>query len=402
MSDGGPRRLPEPGWNQFVAAPPDNAYSYHSEPGTSSYTSSVTSEPTYTVTYYYIEYLTTNVPDNQAFNYAKPNDFVPATASGLKSTQNGPGGLVGDVADLRRTVQHDNHVQLPPPPNYVGKLYDTTLPLNYVLANVVSTTSDSPIASQILSREASTVAALNAVARDIALQEFSSNLFQSNTTTAYDRVNVDTLAQDTTQSEVVDGLIHPTDESTVDVIANSSDAVIHEREAVDAVLEDLHDIDSLLPTTESQDLKFKTDLQTETALDELPAGEVDGGMVLLQSTGDANGNGFDLTQVYAEHVGRFNAPAKMETSVGMFQAVDVGSDEAPIVESVPQNESTTQFNRETKLDDEFPGKREHSSNKAAAVIGATTLTGALVWLNRAGSQSSRQKPTAQKRRVFRA
>jgi hypothetical protein len=124
-------------------------------------------------------------------------------------------------------------------------------------------------------------------------------------------------------------------------------------------------------------------------------------MVLLQSTGDANGNGFDLTQVYAENVGRFNAPAKMETSVGMFQAVDVGSDEAPIVESVPQNESTTQFNRETKLDDEFPAKREQSSSKAAAVIGATTLTGALVWLNRAGSQSSRQKPTAQRRRVFR-
>ena len=118
-------------------------------------------------------------------------------------------------------------------------------------------------------------------------------------------------------------------------------------------------------------------------------------------TGDANGNGFDLTQVYAEHVGRFNAPAKMETSVGMFQAVDVGSDEAPIVESVPQNESMTQLNRETKLNDKLPTKREQSSNKAAAVVGATTLTGALVWLNRASSRFSRQKPSAQKRHVFR-
>jgi hypothetical protein len=125
-------------------------------------------------------------------------------------------------------------------------------------------------------------------------------------------------------------------------------------------------------------------------------------MVLLQSTRDANESGFDLTPVYADHLERFEAPAKMEMSVGMFQAVDVAIDEAPIIEAAPKTDSTTELKSEIKLDDKLSTKREQSSNKAAAVVGATTLTGALVWLNRAGSRFSRAKTTAQKRRVFRS
>jgi len=200
----------------------------------------------------------------------------------------------------------------------------------------------------------------------------------------------------------VDGWIQTADELAADVSASSSDAVDRERAAVEEVLKKTHDVDGLLPATAFKDIDAQNDLQTETALNDLPAGEVDGGMVLLQATGDANTSGFDLTPVYAEHVGRFNIPAKMETSVGMFQAMDVASDDAPIIETAQQTDSPTQLNRDSRLEDKPASKREQSStSKAATVIGVTTLTGALVWMTRTSNRLTRQKPTAQKRRASR-
>jgi hypothetical protein len=262
--------------------------------------------------------------------------------------------------------------------------------------------ADVPFASQILARETGTVAALTAVAREVAFQEFSATLFQANATSPADRANFDLVGAETAQSDMLDGFIPPADASIANDAVNSSDAVARERQAVDAVLEELHDLDKLLPGGASMDVNFPIDLQEESSLDELAAGEVDGGMVLLQSTRDANESGFDLTPVYADHLERFDAPAKMEMTVGMFQAVDVAIDEAPIIEAAPTTDSSTELKPEIKLDDTLPTKRDQSSsNKAAAIVGATTLTGALVWLNRAGSRFGRQKPTAQKRHVFR-
>jgi hypothetical protein len=281
------------------------------------------------------------------------------------------------------------------------RLPGSYLPGDKAFAGIVSTGSDMPVASQALARETSTVAALTAAARDVAFQEFSPSLFQSNATNALDRTNVETAIGDATKPDVNDGLIPSSDEAN-SVVASSSDAVAREREAVDAVLGELEDVDPLVPAPESQAQSRNVELPTDTALDDLSAGEVDGGMVLLQSTGDANGNGLDLTPVYAEHVERLTAPAKIEASIGIFyQAMDVATDDAPLMEATPQNGPTWQLQRKIQSEDGLPTKRDASSpSKAATLIGATTLTGALVWMNR-GGRITRQKPAAQKRRVGR-
>jgi hypothetical protein len=201
---------------------------------------------------------------------------------------------------------------------------------------------------------------------------------------------------------MLDGFIRPTDGSMVDAPVSSSDAVVRELDAIDAVLDELHEPDKFLPASISTDTNLQVDLQSDAALNEMPAGEVDGGMVLLQSTGDANVSVLDLTPVYADHVNRNARPAKMETSVGMFQAVDVQTDDAPTNDTTPQMKSTGALTPEIKLNENVPFKRESSSsNKAAALAGATTLTGALVWLSRRGHGYGRPEPTAQKRRASR-
>jgi hypothetical protein len=259
-----------------------------------------------------------------------------------------------------------------------------------------------PSVSQILSRETGSVAALAAVARDLAFQEYAPRLFAASVTNSSDRANLGTFGTDAAPSEVLDGFIPPTDPSSADNTPNPTDAVARERDAVDVVLKSLHNIDTLLPATSSSDVNFQLELQTETASVDLPGNGVDGGMVMLQSTGDANESGFDLTPVYADQLERFNAPAKMETSIGMFQAIDVATDETPISDAAQTTEPTSELNREIKLDDQLPAKREKSSHKAAALLGATTLTGALVWLNRSSSKSLQPESTAQKRRASRS
>jgi hypothetical protein len=92
----------------------------------------------------------------------------------------------------------------------------------------------------------------------------------------------------------------------------------------------------------------------------------------------------------------------MEASIGIFyQAMDVETDDAPLVDATPQNGPTWQLQRKLQSEDGSPTKHDaSSSSKAATLIGATTLTGALVWMN-CGGRIVRQKPTAQKRRVVR-
>jgi hypothetical protein len=255
----------------------------------------------------------------------------------------------------------------------------------------------------MLSRESNTLATLSMIAREVAFQEFSPRLFQADATSAYDRASLDDLVSQSTQPDIFDGFISPTDETVAGDAVHSADAVAREREAVDAVLEELHGVDALLPATASTDVKVSVDLQADAALDEMPAGEIDGGMVLLQSTGDANGSGFDLAPVYADHIERFEAPAKMETSVGMFQAVDVQTDDGPTIDLAPQTESTSEVAPQAKFDENLPPKHEQSpSNKAAAIVGATSLTGALVWMSRTGNRAGKPESTAQKRRAYRS
>jgi hypothetical protein len=376
-------------WNQSYASPPSPfGYSPYTEPDYYSY---FEPEPVYVVSEYHIVSALPKVQEVQHLEATISNYDVAPHRPPPKPL---PTGLLDSIVAGNRASAQNAYQSLPVSPDLVRE----TIPSGVGILGFNSTMADLPSVSQILSRETSTVATLSAVAREVAFQEFSPKLFQANATDAYDRANLNALGTGSTQPDMLDGFIRPTDESIAGEIVNSSDAVARERDAVDAVLEDLHDVDTLLPATDSTTLKFQIDLQTETALDEMPAGEVDGGMVLLQSTGDANGNGFDLTPVYANQLERFEAPAKMETTVGMFQAVDIVTDDAPINELVPQTESNTKLRPETKFDEKLPTRHERSSNKAAAVVGATTLTGALVWLSRSGRRFGRPEATAQKRR----
>jgi hypothetical protein len=399
VSDAVQLRPAERGWNEFGAAPPrDNRYSGYMEIGYSLYMPSAAPDAMYASDNF--EYDAESAPIVPG-THPQNNDFGASFPPAMKATATPiPSAVTG--GDLRQNLSRGFHSSYPSVSDYNAKVvatsYGTTLGLDNALTNVGLAASDLPVISQILSRDANTSTVLSAVAREVAFQEFSQSLFQMNGTTAYDRVNVDAIGMDAVQAELADGWIHPADESGPDAGANSSDAVARERAAVDDVLERLEDVDTLLPAVIAQDINSESNLQTETALDDLPAGEVDGGMVLLRATGDANTSGFDLTPVDAEHVGRFNMPAQLETSVGMLQAMDVASEDAPLVETVQQADLPTQLKRDTRLEDKLPTKSEQSStSKAATLVGVTTLTGALVWIDRNGSQVEQPKSTAKKR-----
>lgn len=127
--------------------------------------------------------------------------------------------------------------------------------------------------------------------------------------------------------------------ATEEVVA-SLDALQRERHAIDEVLAELHDVtpnektqhesteigqhrpdDTPAETPES----YSADQRTERQLENTPAD----GMVLLQPTGDANSSAYDLTDVYFARLGGDNhAPLAVETSIGMYQAIDVGQQPA--------------------------------------------------------------------------
>jgi hypothetical protein len=401
ITGGWQQLAPAPAWNQGFAGLPAPYYEmivYQSGPGYSKL-SYVKAAPWGTMTISHI-----NVGSAGVSRGAPP---VEGDGLGVNGALPKANRLTGSNYTTNPTGTNDREYShnTSPAPSGVGTITTQTgkpRSPEYFLANYTPAASDMPIAAPVLSRETSTVASLTAAARDVAFQEFSQSLFQPNATTALERTNSDTLSRDATPSDAMDGLMQPSDQQTNDAVANSSDAVTREREAVDAVLDDLEDVDSLAAPPEAQTQNRKADLPTDAALDDLPAGEVDGGMVLLQSTGDANDNGFDLTPVYAAQVGRLPASAKMETSIGIFyQAMDVASDDAPLLEAAPRAESTLQQKGQLRLGEEGPAKFEQSSaGKAAALVGATILTGALVWMNY-GGRIALPEQTAQKRRVAR-
>jgi len=211
----------------------------------------------------------------------------------------------------------------------------------------------------------------------------------------------------------VDGFIQQTDESFTDIGTAQNDALTLESNAVNDILRTLRQVDApaQLPVAESSAVSqlngtnlptFIIDLQTDFTIDEVAAAQVDGGMVLLQSTGDANASSFDLAPLYAAQMDLFVAPISMEASVGVYQAIDVAADESPIVESKPSGaavDSSIDVDTQASL----PGKSgQDTSHKAASVIGLTALTGAMVWVSRARAESDEAQQAAQKRRVLSA
>jgi hypothetical protein len=285
-----------------------------------------------------------------------------------------------------------------------------TLAFASSIANALPATAT----EQVLVRDGSTAAILAATARDLVFKDYAPNLLLLSTSTAFDRTNLALVGTEARQTEGLDGLIQPHEPSIVDDIVRSTDSVTQEREAVNAVLEQLQDVDSqqasdtrngdtsLSGDSANNDPELRLDLlDAENIADEMPVGEVQDGMVLLPSTGDANESKFDLTPVYAEHVERFTAPS-VETSVGLFQAVDVTADDTAAAETAQPADAIVLPKNQILLNDPPPAERaQPTSRKSAALIGAATLTGALVWMSRSGGQRDASRTTAPKRHVRR-
>jgi len=257
---------------------------------------------------------------------------------------------------------------------------------------VASTLVDLPVVPQFIVRDATSAAALSTVARDVALRDYAPRLPLMNAASPYDRATLMSSATEALSWEALDGFIATYDETFASDLSNPAGALSREREAVNAVLQELEgvalpvapsSIEAISPIDGANN-EVMSDILTElwnieNLADGILAGEVDRGMVLLQSTGDANESNIDLTQVYADQVERFEAPVAMETSIGLYQAVDVALEEGPLSDPAQPASSTTQAPRELKLDVPLPEQREQSASpKAAALVGASTLVGALL------------------------
>jgi hypothetical protein len=266
---------------------------------------------------------------------------------------------------------------------------------------------------QFVVHDGSTAAILAATARDLVFKDYTPNLLLLSSSTSTDRSNIALVNSEARQTDALDGFILPYQTSFLDEIAGSADAVSQEREAVNAVLEQLQDVDapqsSSSPGREdaiageaNKDLELRLDLlDAETVVNEMPVGEIQGGMVLLPSTGDANESKFDLTPVYAQHVESPAAPS-VEASVGLFQAVDVMADDSTNSESAQPADSVLPHN-EVLLNDPTPTERaQPTSRKAAALLGAAAMTGAMVWMRRGSGQHDASETTVPKRRRSRA
>jgi hypothetical protein len=369
--------------------------------------------PTYIVTTYWV-YTAPPVklqpaiqPDPYADPWLDDGGFVPERMAATAGATNGLGIGARDAgADRGIDLGHlpdgplFNQLNLKNSGTSVNQLYVRSPGPSEVFALARSLT-DSSASLPASSHESSTASVLTAVARDLAFQEYSPMGLSVIASNSYDRVSLSAIGSESTASGLLDGFIGPTDLVKADDIVASSDAVARERQAVDAVLQSLNDIDTLVPASASTDVKIQIDLQTDAAVDELTSSEFDGGMVLIQSAGSSDDGGFDLTPIYADHLERFDAPAKMETSVGLFQAVEVAVDEIPVADVAQPSTPAFEMQREIKVDENLPMKREQpASNKAASVVGAATLTGAIVWMN--SSKRSRIDRAAQKRGVGRS
>jgi hypothetical protein len=273
---------------------------------------------------------------------------------------------------------------------------------NYVLP-VAAT--DQPVA-----HEGSTAAILAATARDLVFKDYAPNLLLLSSSSFVDRSTLALVNTEARPADGLDGFILPYETSFLDDIVHSADAVAQEREAVNAVLEQLQDVDSpqlperpagedAIAGAANRDLDLRLDLlDAESVVNEMPAGEIQGGMVLLPSTGDANESKFDLTPVYAEQVERSVAPI-VETSVGLFQAIDGMADDSMAPENAPPSVSSLLPHGDALLNDPPPAERAPStSRKAAALLGAAATTGAMVWMSCGSGQHDVVETRMPKRR----
>jgi hypothetical protein len=280
--------------------------------------------------------------------------------------------------------------------------------------------ADLPLISQFLTRDSapSPALALSAAIRDIVFQGYlpTSAAVTANAKTN-DRASVIPVSKESGTPLSIDGFIQTSEDSLIDLSAVPGDVVTAEANTINDILRELRDVTSpaqlspqMQPTVgllnDADVANVTIDLQTDFSVDEVASIQLDGGMVALQSTGDANASSFDLTPMYAMQVESLAAPVPMEAAVGVYQAIDVAADDMPMTESQPQGATVTP-QADVQMQNSSPLKNDRgATRKASWLVGMTALTGAMVWVSRAREQAEHAQleplQAAQKRRVLSA
>jgi hypothetical protein len=184
------------------------------------------------------------------------------------------------------------------------------------------------------------------VARDSVLQDYGSESLLLTTISERSNDKVSDLFDDDrldVRDQSRDSLLGLDDAESPDDVALSLDALKRERDAIDAALSQLHDL-KLDSADTNQDATETAEQQNAAANCQVqeyffPAGDEQaspptavqdrGGMVLLANSGDANASAYDLSAaILGGMTDDAIAPLRVEASVGVYQAFDVGGSES--------------------------------------------------------------------------
>jgi hypothetical protein len=114
----------------------------------------------------------------------------------------------------------------------------------------------------------------------------------------------------------------------------------------------------------------------------------DGGMVMLESTGDPYQSVLDLAGATEGSVDVLPIRAGLEAAVGFYQSMDVATEES-LTANLPSAQSAVELPRETTGNNYYSNATgKELSGKSAAAVGAT-LAGALLWANRKANAKDR-------------
>jgi hypothetical protein len=170
------------------------------------------------------------------------------------------------------------------------------------------------------------------------------------------------------------------DETTAATGVTPCEVVQQERAALDEVLRGLHDVgDAGTMEVHANQNNQKDGEELAVPLDDAKIvaleAALDGGMVLLPATGDANESDYDLLVVSSADEEFIGTHLRLSASVGLHQALDVAAD-APQPssqrESPPVGESAPAAEPQPNAMDEI---KQPLVRSAAATVGFTTLLG---------------------------
>lgn len=248
-----------------------------------------------------------------------------------------------------------------------------------------------PTASQIVTRDIDSAAMLSSGALDVAFQSYASQLLLVTTSARNDHVTTKAVDDASVPAgEVFDGFIGLTDVAIASDEKVPLNAEQQEREAVDAVLRDLQDLEALpvdpmsaVREVDSESVTVDTELHLSpfnNPLDEMPVNDAEGGMVMLEASDDTNESVLNLVDAHDDSLAQFNVPVGVEASVGFYQAVDAAIEDVPAAANLAPATPAVEPARQNEPDNQLSTESETgSSRKAAAVIGATTFVGGLLW-----------------------